>query len=207
MLTKMMKEDSEGADSDGSSKKGAEAVGGAGSGSTPSVGKGEGAKGGDAAHGANKGGSEKPAKVENGNVVAENNVAAGDGEIPKPTEHKQSFELGGKQVTIGSDGSASAAETQQTKETLTDLYNNSDTFKQMIDSSPNEKLEVSVGKRDDNTSWGNSDGRVFMNINNIKPDSGDGFESLMAHEFAHAGADMQHGAEMKQFEQTVAKEA
>ncbi|MCK5918385.1 MAG: hypothetical protein KAG34_08160 [Cocleimonas sp.] len=227
MLTKMMKEDSEGGDSDGSSSKGADAVG-AGSGSTPSAGKGassgsgagkgagsgsaagkgEGAsKGADAGHGASKGGSEKAAKVENGNIVAENNVAAGNGEIPKPTEHKQSFELGGKQVTIGGDGSASAAEVQQTKETLTDLYNNSDTFKEMVDSSPNEKFEVSVGKRDDNMSWGNEDGRVFMNINNITPDSNDAFQSLMAHEMGHAGADMQHGAEMKQFEQAVAKEA
>ncbi len=194
MLTKMMKEDSEGDGSDDSAKKGADAIGGAGN-------------GGGATQGAGKGGGEKPAKVENGNIVAENNVAAGDGQIPKPTEHKQSFELGGKQVTMGGDGSASAAEVQQTKETLTNLYNNSSSFKQMLDSSPNESFEVSVGKRDDNMSWGNADGRVFMNINNIKPDSGDGFESLMAHELAHAGVNMQHGDEMKQFEQTVAKEA
>lgn len=193
MLTKTMQENGDGDADDSNVKKGADAVGGPGQ-SNPTQGAGE------------KGG-EKPAKVENGHVVAKNNVGAGDGQIPKPTEYKQSFDLGGKQVTIGGDGSASAAEVQQTKDTLTNLYENSGSFKQMLDSSPNESFEVSVGKRDDNMSWGNADGRVFMNINNIKPDSGDGFESLMGHELAHAGVDMQHGAEMEQFEQTVAKEA
>ncbi len=194
ILTKMMQENGDGSNADDSNtKKGADAIGGSGHGNTT--------------QGAGKKGGEKPAKMENGHIVAENNVAAGDGQIPKPTEHKQSFELGGKQVTIGGDGSASAAEVQQTKDTLTNLYENSGSFKQMLDSSPNESFEVSVGKRDDNMSWGNADGRVFMNINNIKPDSGDGFESLMAHELAHAGVNMQHGTEMKQFEQTVAKEA
>lgn len=149
----------------------------------------------------------KPAKVDNGKVIAENNVAAGDGQIPKPTEHKQTFDLGGKQMTIGGDGSASAGEVQQTKDTLTNLYENSSSFKNMIDSSPNDSFEVSVGKRSDNISWGNADGRVFMNINNITPDSNDSFEALTAHEFAHAGVDMRHGDEMKRFEQTVAREA
>ncbi|MCK5809914.1 MAG: hypothetical protein KAH00_02435 [Cocleimonas sp.] len=198
MLTKMMKEEngSEG-DSDGESKKGAEAAGGAGKGSGSS----ETGKGGGSSAAGDTG------KASEASKGAENKVSAGDGQIPQPTEHKQSFELGGKQVTVGGDGSASPAEVQQTKDTLTNLYENSNNFKEMIDSSPNESFDVSVGKRDDNMSWGNEDGRVFMNINSIDPNSGDGFESLMAHEMGHAGADMEHGAEMKQFEQTVAKEA
>ena len=77
----------------------------------------------------------------------------------------------------------------------------------MIDSSPNDTFEVSVGRRSDNTSWANADGRVFMNINDISPDANDNFQSLTAHEFAHAGVNQQHGDEMRQFEQTVAKEA
>jgi hypothetical protein len=153
------------------------------------------------------GAGSNPAKIDDGKVVAENNVAAGDGQIPKPTEHKQSFNLGGKQMTIGGDGSASAGEVQQTKDTLVNLYENSSSFKNMIDSSPNDAFEVSVGKRSDNMSWGNADGRVFMNINNITPDSNDGFQALTAHEFAHAGVNMRHSDEMKQFEQTVAQEA
>lgn len=152
--------------------------------------------------------SSSPAKVENDKVVSEkNNIAAGDGEIPKPSEHMQNFSLGDKEITIGGDGSASGAEVQQTKETLSGLYDNSASFKEMIDSSPNESFEVSVGRNDDNMSWGNADGRVFMNINNIEPDASDSFQALTAHEFAHAGIDQQHGAEMKQFEQAVATEA
>jgi hypothetical protein len=193
MLAKSMQAGSEGEDTKSGSAKGNDAVQGGGSGKGETSGKGE--------------GGEKPAKVENGNIVAENNVAAGDGQIPKPTEHKQLFELGGKQVTIGGDGSASASEVQQTKNTLTNLYENSPTFKQMLDSSPNDAFEVSVGKRDDNMSWGNADGRVFMNVKNITAGANDGFEALTAHEFGHAGVGMQHGAEMRQFEQRVAREA
>lgn len=166
----------------------------------------KGSGGAEGAHSA-KGGGSNPAKIQDGKIVNEKNVASGDGQIPKPTEHMQSFKLGGKQVSIGGDGSASASEVQKTKGTLTNLYNNSPSFKNMIDSSPNNKFEVSVGKRNDNMSWGNSDGRVFMNLNNIQPGSSDSFQSLTAHEFAHASKNMPHGAEMKSFEQTVAKEA
>lgn len=193
MLTKSMKGDGEGDEAKNGGEKASDTVQG-----DAGAGKGEQSA---------KGGGEKPAKVENGKVVAENNVAEGNGQIPKPTEHKQSFELGGKQVVIGGDGSASAKDVQQTKDTLTNMYGKSDTFKKMMDSSPNEAFEVSVGKRDDNMSWGNADGRVFMNVNNIKAGANDGFEALTAHEFGHAGVGMQHGAEMKQFEQRVAKEA
>ncbi len=150
--------------------------------------------------------STSPGKVENNKVVGEN-VAKGDGQIPKPTEHMQSFNLGDKQVTIGGDGSASAEEVQMTKQTMTDLYQNSPSFKNMIDSSPNASFEVSVGKRSDNMSWGNADGRVFMNVNNIEPGSSDNFQALTAHEFAHAGIDLGHGSEMQRFEQVVSQEA
>lgn len=150
--------------------------------------------------------SASPGKIENNKVVGEN-VAKGDGQIPKPTEHMQNFSLGNKQVTIGGDGSASADEVQQTKQTMTDLYQNSPSFKSMIDSSPNESFEVSVGKRSDNMSWGNADGRVFMNINDITPGSSDNFQALTAHEFAHAGIDLGHGSEMQRFEQAVSQEA
>ena len=145
-------------------------------------------------------------KIENNKVVGEN-VAKGDSQIPKPTEHLENFSLGNKQVTIGGDGSASAGEVQLTKQTMTDLYQNSPSFKSMIDSSPNESFEVSVGKRSDNMSWGNADGRVFMNVNDITPGSSDNFQALTAHEFAHAGIDLGHGSEMQRFEQTVSQEA
>ncbi len=148
-----------------------------------------------------------PAKVQDGKIMNENKIAAGDGQIPKPSEHLQNFNLGGKQVTIGGDGSASASEVAQTKNTLTDLYANSDSFKNMLDSSPNDSFEVSVGRNNDNMSWANADGRVFININDITPGANDSFQALTAHEFAHAGVNQQHGEAMKQFQQTVAQEA
>ena len=147
----------------------------------------------------------KAAKIKNNNVVPEN--GSGSGQIPKPTEHMQSADLGGKQVTIGGDGTASASEVAQTKNELVKLYENSPSFKNMIDQSPNQSFEMSVGKRSDNMSWGNADGRVFMNINNISPDSSDNFQALTAHEFAHAGVGMDHGSAMKSFEKSVSQEA
>ena len=56
-------------------------------------------------------------------------------------------------------------------------------------------------------SWGNADGRVFMNINDITPGSSDNFQALTAHEFAHAGIDLEHGSEMERFERAVSQEA
>ena len=147
-----------------------------------------------------------PAKIKDGKIMNENKIAAGDGQIPKPSEHLQDFNLGDKQITIGGDGSASASEVGKTKDTLTDLYANSDSFKNMLDSSPNDSFEVSVGRNTDDMSWANADGRVFMNIHDITPGSNDSFQALTAHEFAHAGVNQQHGEEMKQFEQTVAQE-
>ncbi|MCK5896544.1 MAG: hypothetical protein KAG20_07045 [Cocleimonas sp.] len=199
LITMLMKSMEGGDKSDDDKVKSGESKGGGGTAPAPSGDAGGSEKAG-------KGGSES-AKVENGKVVAENNVGAGDEQIPKPTEHMQSFDLGGKQVTIGGDGTASATEVQETKDTLMNLYENSTTFKNMIDSSSNDNFEVSVGKRDDNMSWGNADGRIFMNVNNVTPGANDSFEALTAHEMAHAGAGMRHGAEMEKFEQTVAAEA
>ncbi len=131
----------------------------------------------------------------------------GKGNIPKPTEHLQEVDLGGKKMTIGGDGSASAQEVKATAESIKNLYQNSDSFKDMIDSSSDKGFEVSVGKRGDNTSWGNADGRVFMNINNIEPGDSNGFQSLLGHEFAHASIDLDHGAQLDNISSAVAAEA
>ena len=77
----------------------------------------------------------------------------------------------------------------------------------MIDNSSDPSFEVSVGRRDDNTSWGNTEGRVFMNINNISPGNSDSWQSLLSHEFAHASIDLGHGGEMEQLEKQAASEA
>lgn len=134
--------------------------------------------------------------------------SAGSNElIPPPTENIQSFDLGNKKVTIGSDGSSSANEVANTASTIKDLYNNSSTFRNMIDSSSDPSFDVTVGKRGDNTSWGNTTGKVFMNTNNIAPGNSDDFQSLLGHEFAHASIDLGHGSDMTNIEQAVAQEA
>ena len=133
--------------------------------------------------------------------------AGADELIPKPTEYLQSLNLGGKQVTVGGDGTASADEVAATAGNIQQLYDSSPTFRNMIDSSSDPSFEVSVGKRSDNTSWGNTQGRVFMNLNNVSPDGGDTFQSLLGHEFAHASIDLGHGAAMEQTQNAVAAEA
>ncbi len=133
--------------------------------------------------------------------------SGGDQRIPPPTEHIQELNLGGKTVTVGGDGSASAEEVGQTAQSIEHMYQNSPTFKNMIDSSSDPSFEVSVGKRDDNTSWGNSEGRIFMNVNNVSPGNNDAWQSLLSHEFAHASIDIGHGGEMERLEQQAASEA
>lgn len=135
--------------------------------------------------------------------------SAGNGSdlIPPPTEHIQQLNLGGKPVTVGGDGSSSAEEVGATAQSIQQLYQNSPTFKDMIDNSSDPSFEVSVGKRDDNISWGNTDGRVFMNINNTAPGNSDSFQSLLGHEFAHASIDLGHGSQMEQVQNAVAREA
>lgn len=132
---------------------------------------------------------------------------AGDGTIPKPTEHIQELNLGGKTVTVGGDGTASAEEIAQTAQSIEHMYQNSPTFKNMIDNSSDPSFEVSVGKRSDNTSWGNSNGRIFMNTNNVAPGNSDAWQSLLSHEFAHASIDLGHGGEMERLEEQAAREA
>ncbi|MEZ5535001.1 MAG: hypothetical protein R3F02_05185 [Thiolinea sp.] len=127
--------------------------------------------------------------------------------IPPPSEHIQQLNLGGKPVTVGGDGSSSASEVAATASNIENLYNNSSTFRNMIDTSSDPSFEVSVGRRSDNTSWGNTEGRVFMNINNIAPTNSDNFQSLLGHEFAHASIDLGHGGQMEQVQQAVAQEA
>ena len=129
------------------------------------------------------------------------------GLIPKPSEHIQQLNLGGKTVTVGGDGTSSAEEVGATAQSIQNLYQNSPTFKGMVDNSSDPSFEVSVGRRDDNTSWGNSGGRVFMNINNINPGNTDAFQSLLGHEFAHASIDIGHGGQMEQIQDAVAREA
>ncbi|MGB1010869.1 MAG: hypothetical protein ACPGVP_14200 [Thiolinea sp.] len=131
----------------------------------------------------------------------------GSNKIPEPTEHLQQLNLGGKAVTVGGDGSSSAEEVAATAQSIEHMYQNSPTFKNMIDNSADPSFDVSVGRRDDNTSWGNSEGRVFMNINNIAPGNNDSFQGLLAHEFAHASIDIGHGAQMEQIQDAAAKEA
>ncbi|MGF1642096.1 MAG: hypothetical protein ACFCUJ_00520 [Thiotrichales bacterium] len=132
----------------------------------------------------------------------------GNSNIPPPVDNLQSVQLGGKTLTVGGDGSgtASAAEVSQTAASIENLYANSPSFKQMIDSSPHQNLEVSVGRRADNTSWGGG-GSVFMNLNNIAAGNSDTFQELLAHEFAHAAIDMQHGSEQDVLQDRIAAEA
>ncbi|MEZ5476344.1 MAG: hypothetical protein R3E95_02240 [Thiolinea sp.] len=132
--------------------------------------------------------------------------AGADELIPKPTEHLQTLNLGGKQVTVGGDGSASAEEVQAVAGQISHLYDSSSSFRNMIDNSSDPSFEVSVGRRSDNTSWGNTEGRVFMNINNVAPGNSDSFQSLLGHEFAHASIDLGHGAQMEQLQAKVASE-
>lgn len=130
----------------------------------------------------------------------------GSDNIPKPTEHVQTINLGGKEVTIGGDGTASAQEVQQTADTMQRMYQTSPSFRQQIDGNQNASLEVSVGRRSDNTSWGNPDGRIFMNINNVSPTTNDTFESLVSHEIGHTQG-MDHGSAMEALQERVAAEA
>ncbi|MGF1548104.1 MAG: hypothetical protein ACFCUG_12340 [Thiotrichales bacterium] len=134
--------------------------------------------------------------------------ALGNSNIPPPVDNLQSVQLGGKTLTVGGDGTgtASASEVSQTAASIQNLYANSPSFKQMIDSSPHQTLEVSVGRRADNTSWGGG-GSVYMNLNNIAPGNSDTFQELLAHEFAHAAVDMRHGSEQEALQDQIAAEA
>lgn len=143
------------------------------------------------------------------NSVVSNDVpsSSSNEKIPPITEHIQSFSLGEKEITIGGDGNASAAEVKSTADSIKHLYENSDTFKSMIDDSSDPKFDVTVGKREDNLSWGSTKGAIFMNLNNIGADNSDRFQELLGHEFAHASIDLGHGAQMERTAAAVAAEA
>lgn len=125
--------------------------------------------------------------------------------IPDPTQDIQSFDLGPKTVVIGGDGSATAQEVEQTAQTLQQMYQSSPSFRDQIDNNPNQTLQIAVGKRADNTSWGGSDGRIFLNINNVSPTANDTFESLVSHEVGHTQG-LGHGGQMEALESAVAAE-
>lgn len=168
-----------------------------------------GAEGGGGAEGKTHGGS---SVGEGGGVKSVEGTgtggSAGSSElIPPPTEHLQTLNLGGKPVTVGGDGSSSAAEVAATAGNIQNLYDNSPSFRNMIDSSSDPSFDVTVGKRPDNTSWGNTQGRVFMNLNNVAPTNSDQFQSLLGHEFAHASIDLGHGSSMEKMQDAVAQEA
>lgn len=158
----------------------------------------------------NKGAGGSPSPVGSSQLVQPTDISptesANDSKIPKATENIQNFTLGNKNISVGSDGSASAAEVEDTAQSIKHAYNSSPTFRNMIDNSSDPAFEVTVGKRADNTSWGNTEGRVFMNLNNIQADNSDRFQALLAHEFAHASIDLPHGAEIERVERAVAQE-
>lgn len=124
--------------------------------------------------------------------------------IPDPSANVREVKLGGKTMTIGSDGSASKAEVDRAAGELQRMYDSSPTFRKTVDSADGD-LTVTLGRRGDNTSWGGG-GRVFLNLNNISAGANDRFQGIVGHEFAHA-AGLPHGAELDSIEDRVRKEA
>jgi len=126
--------------------------------------------------------------------------------IPDPAQNVRVVQLGNKTMTIGSDGSASAAEVDSAVAEMQRMYDTSPTFRQMVDNSGAEDLTVTLGRRGDNTSWGGG-GRVFLNLNNIEAGNNDRFQGIVGHEFAHAASGLGHGAELDSIEDRVRAEA
>lgn len=152
-------------------------------------------------------GSSKPVKTANASPSPSSTPkTATNSKIPEATENIQNFQLGGKNISVGSDGTASATEVEETAKSIKHAYQHSPTFQNMIDKSSDPSFAVTVGKRNDNTSWGNTGGKIFMNLNNIQASNNDTFQALLSHEFAHASIDLKHGAEMQRIEKAVAKE-
>lgn len=157
-----------------------------------------------------------PASVDSSKPVKTTNISPSpsgppktttNSKIPEATENIQNFQLGDKNISVGSDATASATEVEETAKSIKHAYQNSPTFQNMIDQSSDPFFTVTVGKRNDNTSWGNTAGKIFMNLNNIQASNDDTFQALLAHEFAHASIDLKHGAEIQRIEKAVAKEA
>ncbi len=126
--------------------------------------------------------------------------------IPDPTVSVREIQLGGKSMTIGSDGSASPAEVDAAATELQRMYDSSPTFRESIDTADADKLTFTLGRRDDNTSWGGG-GRVFLNLNNIEAGNNDRFQGIVGHEFAHAANGLHHGPELDNIEARVRAEA
>jgi len=126
--------------------------------------------------------------------------------IPDPTKNVREVALGDKTMTIGSDGSASAAEVDAAAKELQRMYDVSPTFRDSIDGAGADKLTVTLGRRGDNTSWGGG-GRVFLNLNNISAGNNDRFQGIVGHEFAHAADGLGHGSELDAIEDKVRAEA
>jgi len=126
--------------------------------------------------------------------------------IPDPTKNVREVALGDKTMTIGSDGSASAAEVDAAAKELQRMYDVSPTFRDSIDGAGADELTVTLGRRGDNTSWGGG-GRVFLNLNNISAGNNDRFQGIVGHEFAHAADGLGHGPELDAIEDKVRAEA
>lgn len=126
--------------------------------------------------------------------------------IPDPTENIRTIQLGSRSMTIGSDGSASAAEVDAAAREMQRMYDVSPSFRRSIDSAGADDLVVTLGRRGDNTSWGGG-GRVFLNLNNIEAGNNDRFQGIVGHEFGHAANGLPHGAELESLEQRVQAEA
>ncbi len=152
-------------------------------------------------------GTSKPEKTANTSPYTSNTAKTTvNSNIPEATENMQNVQLGGKNISVGSDGTANATEVEETAQSIKHAYQNSPTFRNMIDKSSDPSFAVTVGKRSDNTSWGNTGGKIFMNLNNIQASNNDTFQALLSHEFAHASIDLKHGAELQRIERAVAKE-
>ena len=126
--------------------------------------------------------------------------------IPDPTQNVREVQIGSKTMTIGSDGSASAAEVDAAVGEMQRMYDVSPTFRNSIESSTSENLTMTLGRRGDNTSWGGG-ARVFLNLNNIEAGNNDSFQGIVAHEFAHAANGLPHGGALDAIESAVQAEA
>lgn len=130
-------------------------------------------QGSDAANGANGG-------VQAGGNGAEGSSSAANDKIPPATEHIQQLNLGGKPVSVGGDGTASAEEVFATAANIQHLYDNNPAFKEMIDKSGDNQLEITVGRNTENSSWDSDNGRVFLNMNQVAPSNSNTYQDLFA---------------------------
>lgn len=101
--------------------------------------------------------------------------------VPEVSAHAQTIQLGNKTVTVGSDGTASAAEAQNAAARLQQMYNTSPTFRATIDNSPHQNMEMSVGHGGNSPSLGAIGGNnAYINLDQVR--DGDDLPKLIAHE-------------------------